>query len=434
MAIVVSGGLDTPLPRMVPVKQKFEAPVIEDIQAAMESELSKPEIRNAIRPGDRVAVGVGSRGIAHLKRMTAAIIRELLKWGARPFIVPAMGSHGGATGEGQKQVLAEYGITEESMQVPIVSSMDVSQIGRLDCGMPVYLDQEAARADAIIFINRVKPHTSFKGDYESGLLKMMAIGLGRHAGATALHQRPLADMPRLLPQMAQMYIQKAPIKFGVAVLENAYDQTAKIEAIPADQLIAREKQLLMEAKAYMPRLLPAKIDVLIVSEIGKNISGSGMDPNITGRAASKAPQTFNAPDIERMVVLGLTPETKGNACGIGVADVTTEKVFRSINLEYMYANVITSKVLASAKIPLIMPNDRDAIRVTLKTCYAADVEQPRLVWIKNTLALGRIWVSEALIPEVEQHDRMEVVGHPREIIFDERGYIKEDLWEEANQT
>jgi len=423
MPLVVDGGITANLPNMVPVRQIFHAPKVAHLEREIESELNKDSIRSLIKVGDRVAVGVGSRGIANIKPIVQCLIQQLQQWGAKPFIVPAMGSHGGATGEGQMKVLAEFGITEESMGVPIVSHMHVVQIGSLPDGLPVYLDKASSEADAIIFVNRVKPHTGFKGDYESGLLKMMAIGLGRHKGAAAVHQRPLGDMPTLLPALGNVYISQAPIAFGLAVLENAYDETAKVVAVPAQDIIAKEKDLLVEAKQYMPRILPSKIDVLIVSEMGKNISGSGMDPNITGRAASKAPQNFHAPPIERVVVIGLTKETKGNACGVGVADVITSKVFKEMNLDYMYANVITSKVLDSAKIPVIMPNDRDAISVALKTCYHADFENPRIVLIKNTLELETIWVSEGMLKEVEDHPSMEVTGNSRSLHFDEEGYL-----------
>jgi hypothetical protein len=423
MSIVVDGGLDTFIPKMCLVKQIFHAPIVEDIQNTIRSELSKDKIRNSIKPGDRVAVGVGSRGINNLRSIVKYTIDELKQWGAIPFIIPAMGSHGGATAEGQKKVLAELGITEESMGVPIVSSMDVVQIGFSSSGIPVYLDQSASQSDAIIFINRIKPHTSFKGDYESGLLKMMAIGLGRHKGAATVHQRPLDEMPTILPEMAEVYLSHCPIAFGVGILENAYDQTAKIIAVPREEMIHKEKELLIEAKELMPRLLPEKIDVLIVSQMGKNISGSGMDPNITGRAASKAPQKFNAPPIERIVVLGLTSETKGNACGIGVADVTTRRVYNEINLEYTYANVITSKVLDSCKIPMILPDDYTAITIALKTCYYADLNQPRIVLIKNTLELETIWVSEAMLPEVDHSPYMERAGTPTELMFHSNGHL-----------
>ncbi|GAB7389118.1 lactate racemase domain-containing protein [Bacillaceae bacterium] len=419
-----------PLPKMIPVRQVFEAPTITDVEGTVKEELNKETIRKTIKRGDRVAVGVGSRGIANIRKITAAIINQLKEWGAKPFIVPAMGSHGGGTGEGQKKVLAELGITEESMEVPIVSSMDVVQIGALNDGTPVYLDKEAYYADAIVFVNRVKPHTSFKGDYESGLLKMMAIGLGRHKGALAIHQHPLTEMPSLLPKIAEVYLHRAPIAFGVAVLENAYDRTAEIVAVAPDEMIAKEKELLVRAKQYMPKILPQNINLLIVNEMGKNVSGSGMDPNITGRAASKAPQKFNAPQIDRIVVLGLTKETKGNACGIGVADVITRRVFEQINLDYTYANVITSKILDSAKIPVIMPNDKEAISTALKTCYHIDLDRPRVVWIKNTLELEIILVSESVLADMKGDPRIEILGDPFDVAFDSENNITTDIWKE----
>lgn len=417
-----------PLPRMIPVRQVFDAPTIADIEGELRKELNKEAIRNSIKAGSRVAVGVGSRGIANLPQLVSTLINQLIEWGANPFIVPAMGSHGGGTGEGQIKMLAELGITEESMGVPILNSMDVVHIGTLDDGTPIYLDEASYHSDAIIFINRVKPHTSFKGDHESGLLKMMAIGLGRHKGTMAIHQHPLAEMPVLLPKIAEVYLKHAPIAFGVGILENAYDKTAHIEAVTPDELILKDKELLVQAKKYMPRIVPEQVDLLIVNEMGKNISGSGMDPNITGRAASKAPQKFNAPHIERIVVLGLTKETKGNACGIGVADVITRRVFEQINLSYTYANVITSKILDSAKIPVIMSNDREAVGTALKTCYNIDLQNPRVVWIKNTLELENILVSESVLEDLKGDPRIQVLGDPFEIALDSDHNITTDIW------
>ncbi|PZE19679.1 lactate racemase domain-containing protein [Paenibacillus xerothermodurans] len=427
MSLTQSGNYD-PLPAMIPVRQVFEALTVDDIEAEVRAELNQQTVKQTIPAGARVAVGVGSRGVANLKTITFAVISQLIEWGARPFIVPAMGSHGGGTGQGQIKVLAEFGITEESMGVRIVSTMDVVQIGALSDGTPVYLDKEAQQADAIVFINRIKPHTSFKGDYESGLLKMMAIGLGRHQGALAVHQHPLADMPVVLPKIAEVYFKRAPIAFGLAILENAYDRTARIVAVPGDEMIAAEKELLIQAKQFMPRIIPKTIDLLLVNEMGKNISGSGMDPNITGRAASKAPQKFDAPEIERLVVLGLTPETKGNACGIGVADVTTRRVFEQINLDYTYANVLTSKVLDSAKIPVIMQNDAEAINAALTTCYSIGRSAPRVVWVKNTLELEYILVSQSVLSELGGDPRIEVLGDPIRVEFDADRNITTNIW------
>jgi nickel-dependent lactate racemase len=430
MGLSVADRIRTTLPKMVPVKQKFKTPEPIDVTQAVKSELSKPEIKAKIKPQARIAIGVGSRGIANLSTTVFTLVQELLALGARPFIIPAMGSHGGGTAEGQEKILEDFGITEKTMGVPIISSMDVEQIGKLVDETPVYIDKAAFGADAIIIINRIKPHTSFKGDFESGLLKMMAIGLGKHKGALAVHQRPMEEMPKALPELAQIYLAKTSILFGLALLENAYDQTSEIIAIPAKDMLEKEKQFLVQAKENMPRINLSKLDVLVVSEMGKNISGTGMDPNITGRASSKAPQKFNAPPLERIVVLGLTKETKGNANGIGIADITTRKVFNEINLEYVYQNSFTSKTLESAKIPVLMENDYLAICAAINTCYNADQDFPRIVWIKNTLELDHIWVSEACIDEIVDSQYCEVKGNPMELEFDQEGFIASDLWSE----
>jgi len=423
MALVIEGGLDIPIPRMVPIRQKFPGPEIKDIGDEIKRLFSKDDRVKKIKKGSRIAITAGSRGINSIDRIIHALVKEIQALGARPFIVPAMGSHGGATAEGQRKVLAEYKITEETMGVPVQSSMETEKIGQLANGVPVYLDKTALGSDGIVVVSRVKPHTAFKADYESGLCKMLAIGLGKHKGATAFHSCGMDEFGELLPQLGKVVLDNAPVLFGLGIIENAYDHPARFEIVWKENLVKREKDLLAEAKSLMPKILLDNLHLLLVQEIGKEISGSGMDPNITGRSASPHFRKPDALKVEKIVALNLTAASKGNACGIGTADVTTKKFVDSINLDYTYVNAITSGVLATARIPLHMPTDREAIQLALKTCSRVKHPETRIVWIKNTLSLEKIFASEPLLPEIRKNPQIEVLGDPRSMPFDGRGNL-----------
>jgi len=322
--VTLQGGLDIGLPRMVPVEQKFPRETVEDVEAALGASLAA--LPPADLAGKRIAITVGSRGTYSMLTILTTLARQLREWGAEPFIVPTMGSHGGATAEGQLGVLANYGITEDAVGMPIRSSMDVIEAARLADGTPLYCDSIASQADGIVLLNKVKPHTSYKGTHESGLAKMAAIGLGKHKGAVTLHSFGFHRFAELVPAAGEALIGALDIVFGVAVLENAYHSVGHIEAIPPDRIMAREKELLVKAKSFLGRLLVPAIDVLIVDEIGKNIGGSGMDTNVTGRPSVPQPG-FEAPPIQRIIVRGLTEATHGNGTGIGMADFTTRRCF-----------------------------------------------------------------------------------------------------------
>jgi hypothetical protein len=421
MALVIEGGLDIAIPRMVPIRQKFPGPEIKDVAAEIKQLVARDGRMKEIKKGSRIAITAGSRGIHSIDKIIGAVVKELQALGAQPFIVPAMGSHGGATAEGQRKVLAEYGITDGTMGVPVQSSMETEKIGELANGVPVYLDRTALKSDGIVVVNRVKPHTAFKADYESGLCKMLAIGLGKHKGATAFHSCGMDEFGELLPQLGKVVLDNAPVLFGLAVIENAYDHPAKLEIVWKETLVKREKELLAEAKGLMPRILLDNLHLLLVQEIGKEISGSGMDPNITGRSASPH---FHKPDalkVEKIVALNLTAASKGNACGIGTADVTTKKFVESMNLDYTYVNAITSGVLATARIPLQMPTDREAIQLALKSCARVKHPETRIVWIKNTLSLEKLYASEPLLAEIRKNSQIEILGDPRPMPFDGNG-------------
>ena len=423
MALIIEGGLDLPLPRMIPVRQRFPDACITDIPGEIERLFRHDGKMKRIRAQGRIAVAVGSRGIHAIDRITRTVVDGIRRLGATPFIVPSMGSHGGATAEGQRKILANFGITEESMGAPVVSSMETVQAGSLEDGTPVWLDREAMGADGIVVINRIKPHTAFTGDYESGLLKMVAIGLGKHRGATDFHSCGMDRFGELLPKLGRVVLEKAPILFGLAVIENAYERPARFEIVWSEDMIGREPALLKEARALMPRVIPGDLDVLIVDEIGKEISGSGMDPNITGRSSSPFFRRENSLKVQRIVVLNLSKASGGSAMGIGLADFTTDKAVKAMNIDTTWINCITAGVTASGKIPIHMPTDREAILLALKTCARVRHPQSRIVWIRNTLALEQIRVSEPLLPEIEGNPQTEITGKPEPMPFDEQGNL-----------
>lgn len=408
------------LPRMVPVRQIFEDNALPDVEASLREALRAAGSFGIAR-GARIAVGVGSRGLADLPLLVRVTVDELKRLGAAPFVVPAMGSHGGATAEGQAAQLAALGVTEESVGCPVRSSMDTVELGRLPNGLPILMDRLAMEADGIAVINRVKPHTSFSGPIESGLAKMITIGLGKQKGADSCHALGFGTMAENVVEMARIKIAKAPILFGVATVENAYDRIARVEVVPAGRILAREPELLAEARASMPRILFNPLDVLIVDRIGKEYSGTGADPNITGRAGT--PYLEVTQQVGKMAILDLSAKTRGNATGLGLADVCTRRLFDKIDFAATYANHITSTVLAGGKIPLIMDSDSLAVRVAAKTCNAPDPTRLRIVRLPNTLHLEHIRISEALLDEARDNPAIAIAGEPRDWPFDADGAL-----------
>lgn len=332
-----------------------------------------------------------------------------------------MGSHGGATAEGQLEILKQLGITEKTMDVPIAASMEVVQLDTLENGIPVYADRLATEADAIVVVNRIKPHTAFRGPYESGLMKMIAIGLGKQKGAEAIHKPGFKHMAQNMPAAARALMRKLPIVFGVAIIENAYDQTFMIEGVPVERIEEREKELLIEARKRMPKLLFEQIDVLVVDYIGKNISGDGMDPNVTGRYPT--PYAYGGPDITKIVALDLTPESKGNAAGIGLSDFTTRRLVSKMDAEATYANGLTSTVCLPCNISVTMENDLYAIKAAIKTCNIMNYHQCRLVRIRNTLQLEEIEISISMLEEARSRTDIEILSEPYELSFDSNGNL-----------
>ncbi len=411
----------TPIPRMALVRQIFERDGIEDPAGLLKEKLSDERIRDRVRPGMRVALTGSSRQIRNMP----LILRTLAEWvrsrGGDPFIIPAMGSHGGATDEGQKAILEGFGITEEYCGCPILSSMETVRVGELPNGDEVRVDKYAHEADAVIVVGRIKAHTAFRGPYESGLVKMMAIGMGKREGADSLHREGFGKMGERLPQYAKVVFDHCNVIFGVAPIENEFDDTCRLEVIPAEEIFEKEPALLEYAKSRLPRILLPETDVLMVHEIGKNFSGSGMDPNVTG--------TFGTPFAsggirkQRTVVFDLSEQTHGSFVGLGMADVTTERAFEKLDTNATYFNMITSTVLQVGKIPMIMEDDRLALQVALRTLTQVDRDHIRMVYLKNTLSLETIMVSEALLDEVRARDDMEILEEPRDLRFDEHGTL-----------
>ena len=415
--IAFQGRSDYQLPRMVPVEQRFPGDAIDDAAAATRQTLAalpKPDVA-----GKRIAITAGSRGIPNIVEILQNVVAQLAEWGAEPFLIPAMGSHGGATAEGQIEVLAGYGITEESMGAPILSSMEVVETTSVD-GVPLYCDKHAHAADGIVIINKIKAHSNYKGDYESGLCKMMVIGLGKHKGATMFHSLGFARFADIVPKAATAQLKELPVVFAMGLVENAYGGLAVVEAMPGERMVAREKELLVQSKDIMGKFLMSSIDVLIVDEVGKNISGQGMDPTVTGRASSGLPG-FVAPPIARIIVRDVVAESHGNAAGIGVADLITLNLFNKLNLGAMYTNGITARNLEGARIPVVVNSDRQAVEMALFACFGIDPETARIVRIQNTKKLQKIWMSEPYLAEIEGDDRFAVLGDPQDMAFDDAG-------------
>ena len=405
MEIVQGGAVsallkEVPIPRMFRARQAFSPERIapEEIAAAVEAELGKAAIRARIRPGMTVAITAGSRGVANVAAITRAIAGFVKRCGATPFIVPAMGSHGGATAEGQREVLSGYGITEAAMGCEIRSSMEVVRLGTSDTGLPVYFDKTASEADGIIVACRVKPHNAFRGRYESGICKMLAVGLGKQRGAEQVHSEGMGRIADNILSVAKVALERAPVLFAVACLENAYDETWRIEAVAAEEVLSREPELLRQAFSRMPALLVGQADVLIVDEIGKNYSGTGVDPNITGTWST--PYASGGLQVQRTCFLRLSAESRGNALGVGLSDVITKRLFDAIDPEKMYPNCITSTVLTSARIPCVAATEKEAVQLCLRTCTGVDRSAMRVVRISNSLHIGQIMLSEAYYSDV----------------------------------
>lgn len=409
------------LPKVARIRQTFSDEHLRNIPKAICEALKRPGTLDRIQPGESVAISVGSRGIDNLQLIVQTLVSELNKRGAKVTIIPAMGSHGGATAEGQREILLRLGIVPEVIGAEIVSNMEVNLIGLLPDGIPVYLSEDALQADHIVLLNRIKPHTAFRGPIESGLVKMLTIGLGKQKGAEICHARGFKYMAQTLVEMGSLLLDKTKVTFGLGIVENAYDQTHSITAIPAKLLMDEEPKLLLIAKSLMPSLPMNQLDVLVIDEIGKDISGDGMDPNITGRYPT--PYAQGGPKVSKMALLDLTERSHGNANGIGTADFVTRRLVEKMDLEQTYPNALTSTVTGPVKIPLTLGSDFDVIRAAVKTCNAQDPSMIRMVRIKNTLSIGEFWASEAVVEELSAYEGELEIGELEDWVFDYIGNL-----------
>ena len=415
---------DLPMPLLYKVRQKLEVPVVEDIPGTVRAELLRIGIDKLVKPGQRIALTAGSRGIVNIVsilKTTGDVLKEL---GAKPFIVPTMGSHGGASPEGQRNVLKNLGISEETVGMPIISSLEVVRVGTTPEGTPVYVDKNAAESDGILVVARVKPHTDFEGPIESGLFKMMTIGLGKHKGALAAHRAAMTfGFQTAIPSIGRVMLKELPIVCGLGIVENAYDQTAKIQAVPKEHFEEEEMKLLALAKRLIARLPYDKMDILLVDEIGKDITGAGMDPNVVGRIMNRASPEATTPEITRIIARDLTAATHGNATGIGKADFTTKRLFEKIDRFSTYVNCVTGGAPEAGRIPMICDHDKQALIYAMTTIGDKDEKTVRLMWIRNTLELEEFLVSEAMVEETKSRPTLEVVGGPYEMKFGDDGYL-----------
>ncbi len=411
-------------PEMYRIHQVFDAPKVGSLEEALSRELASIRAGELIKPGARIALSAGSRGVAHIDQILRYLVQAVRQKGGRPFLIPSMGSHGGGTSEGQVEVLKSLGITVESTGAPIVSSMDVVEIGKSRFGFPVMVAKAAADADGIIVVNRIKPHTEFEGPIESGLMKMMAIGMGKHRGCLEVHRQAVQYGYReVIPEIGGVILSKLPILFGLAIVENIYDETAVIRAVLPSRFVEEEKELLSLAKKLMARLPFDKIDVLIVDQMGKNISGTGIDTNVIGRIMFIGEREPDKPKITRIVVLDLTEASHGNAVGIGLADYTTQRLMRKMDLAATATNAITAMTPEKGRIPIALPTDQAAVDAAIDTIGSIAPQEARIVHIKNTLELGELDASKAFLPEMKGRAELEVRRQLGPLSFDEAGSI-----------
>ena len=420
------------LPRLIPVHQRFALTPSLDLCLTIESQLESKLSDSRVAPGSRIAVAVGSRGITALRRIVALVVEWLRERGAKPFIVPAMGSHGGATPKGQAEILAGYGVSEAALGVPVRASMEVERLGRTGDGVEVYFSAEALAADGIVVINRVKPHTDFSASIGSGILKMTSIGLGKHTGASTVHAAAMSlGYEHVIRTVARRILERAPVLAGIAILEGPGHETVKIQVLGPAEIEAGEEELYLEARALMPRLPFDAIDLLIVDRMGKNISGTGMDPNIIGRRvhgystlfSEQGAAALGLPVIRRVFVRELTPESHGNAIGIGLADFTTRRLVEAMDREVTSINALTALSLHLAKTPMYFDTDREAIAQALVSACLASTAEARVVRIVDTLSLEKVEVSEVYSSDFSQRPQIEPLATAREIVFDRCGNL-----------
>jgi len=399
--------------------------MVADVAAEVRRQWHSSSLAKRVKRGDRVLVGVGSRGIANVAVMVRATLDVLRDLGTKPAVVAAMGSHGGATPEGQRELLASYGVSEELLRVPVLTDMDTVRLGTNSWGEPVWWDKNAAGADAVVTISRIKLHTDFRNCYESGIVKMLVIGLGKRDGASQHHRWGVRGLREMMPETVKVILEKSPFVAGLAVLENAREETARLQVVDRDELLTIEPRLLEEAKAIMGRLPFDQLDLLIIGEIGKNYSGAGIDPNVVGRLLMEGQPEPESPRITRIGCLDLSPESHGNATGVGIADLTTERLLSGIDPVPFRMNNLTACFLWRSKLPLAFATDREVLEAGMKTCWQPNADQVRMAIIPNTLELERLWVSQPLVEEAKQRQHLEIAGDLQPLAFDAAGNLEQ---------
>ncbi len=409
-----------PIPKLVKVRKAFDNSYLSDIPGTVRTELNRDEIARRIKPGMSIAITAGSRGVNNIDVVIREIASFIKEKGAFPFIIPAMGSHGGSTAEGQLAILQEYKINEKSIGCPVRATMETTIIGEMkDDGAPILIDRYAAEADGIVVVNRIKPHTAFRNTYESGLMKMMTIGLGKQAGAEVCHRAGIMNLGKNVERFAFGILENANILFGVGTVENAFDKTAIVKVLTKEEIPVEEPKLLAKAKTMIGCIKFDQVDVLVVDEIGKNISGEGMDPNIVGRWI--VPNIKGGIDAKMVAVLDLTDETLGNSVGLGMADVCSRCAMEKVNTDSTYPNSLTSTVTSLCKIPMYFDNHSYTIKAAVKMTWGVAPEEVTMIRIKNTLELEYIYISENLTESAMQDSTLEIVSEPQELIFNENG-------------
>lgn len=419
---------------LFPIRQHRKQPIIKDITQKVKQEVSQSKRLQQLPVSSRIAVAVGSRGIKHLAEYVQAMIQTLKGMGLQPFVVAAMGSHGGATAEGQRDLLAHYGISEAALGVSVKTDMDVTQLGTNESGIPVYWDKNALAADGVVTVSRVKPHTDFQGTYESGIVKMLVIGLGKQAGASVHHVYGVRGLRDFIPQSVKVILEKTKFLAGLAIVENADDEPGCIELIDRDDLMVKEPGLLSLARAWMAQLPFQQLDLLIIGECGKNYSGTGMDVNVLGRQMLEGVPDLLKPNITRICLLDLSEESEGNATGLGIADLTTTRMVKKIDKHKSDMNCLTSCCLLRSKIPIDLPSDRECINQGLLTCWQPDLTKLKLAIIPNTLELNHLWATESALEQLKNNKEMEIGTNSRSIPWTPEGLVDQvGLFPESTQ-
>lgn len=414
------------IPLLAPIRQKVRHPPLADLAGEVHRSWQASSLAGRINKGARVAVAVGSRGIHQVAVLVTATLDFLHEQGAKPFVVAAMGSHGGGNSDGQRELLAEYGISQAALGVPVKSDMTAVQIGTNSWGEPVFWDKNALEADGVVTVSRIKPHTDFRGRFESGIVKMLVIGLGKRDGAAQHHRWGVRGLRDMIPESAQVILKNTHFLAGLAILENAADQTAHLQVVERDALMQEEPKLLERARDMMGQLPFDHLDLLVIGEIGKNYSGAGIDPNVVGRLLIEGEAEPASPRITRICALDVSPESHGNATGVGIADLTTDRLLAAIDPVPFRMNNLTACFLWRSKLPISFPTDRGCIETGLATCWQPNRAAVRMAVIPNTLELSELWVTLPLVEEARTKPGLEVLGAPSALPFDAAGNVNQE--------